>query len=431
MKKKSYLLASAFLLLAFGGIACSKKSETVDPVVDNKITEVPTITQAAVNEPTKPTEPVKEEEPTVTPLPTFEPSKPDEVDRSEAFRILEDMNVGWNLGNTLDAINESNPRMAETAWGNPETTKEMIDAIHDQGFNTIRIPITWSGHVGEAPEYKIDSVWMDRVQEIVDYGMDNEMYVIIDTHHEPNTWLVPTMENYDKVQEQLCAIWQQIAERFADYNEKLIFEGMNEPRVKGSSQEWSGGTQDNRKAINRLNVDFIRTVRNAGGNNDKRICIITTNGGSVTENTIKELYLPNDPYMMVAVHLYTPYFFTFDVPDQGYTNWDGSQKGDIEYMMRLLDNHLISKGVPVIITEFGAVNKTMIVDGQETTNESDVLAWLKDYMTETNKYGIKCIWWDNGNYSEDGERFGIFDRRNLTWFSQNIADALIENATQE
>ena len=100
-------------------------------------------------------------------------------------------------------------------------------------------------------------------------------------------------------------------------------------------------------------------------------------------------------------------------------------------MMRLLDNHLISKGVPVIITEFGAVSKTIIEDGQESTNESEVLAWLKDYMTETNKYGIKCVWWDNGNYSNSGERFGIFDRRNLTWFSQNIADALIEYAIQE
>ena len=118
--------------------------------------------------------------------------------------------------------------------------------------------------------------------------------------------------------------------------------------------------------------------------------------------------------------MYTPYFFTYDPDGGSILEWDGSMKSDITGTARLLDTFLLKEGVPVIVTEFGAVNKE---------RPEEVIKWLDDYLGTMNEYGIKCIWWDNGNYSSSGEKFAIFDRRNLTWFSQDIADALVEKAS--
>lgn len=428
MKKKWLIAVCMGFMLLFGAAACGSKENT-EPAPTATTAVTPTIAATTTPEVTviATEEGNKEEEPTATPLPTFAPSTPEEIDRSVAFAVLQDINVGWNLGNSLDSHGTGGKITAETYWGNPKTTQEMIDTVSKQGFNTIRIPVTWAEHVGEAPDYMIDEEWLNRVQEVVDYAVANDMYVILDTHHEPDYWMKPTMENYDVISKELTAIWTQIAERFREYDQKLLFEGMNEPRVKGSDAEWNGGTTDNRRAINRLNCDFINAVRAAGGNNETRICIITTYGNNAGKAAMRELYIPNDPYLMVAVHLYTPYFFTYDA-DGGYSVWDGSHRSEITSAMRQVNEELISRNVPVIITEFGAVSKEIVADGEKTTNEAEVLAWLNDYMTAAYQYGIRCIWWDNNIYNKNGEKFGIFNRKNLTWYSQNIADALVQKA---
>ena len=151
-----------------------------------------------------------------------------------AKELVAEMNTGWNLGNSLDSIGAD-----ETAWGNPATTKEMIDAVSAQGFDILRIPVTWGQHSGEAPDYTIDPEFMARVKEVVDYGIDNEMYVLLDTHHEPDSWLKPQSESMDEVEPQFTALWRQIAEEFKDYGDHLVFEGLNEARIKGSPTEWT------------------------------------------------------------------------------------------------------------------------------------------------------------------------------------------------
>ena len=346
-----------------------------------------------------------------------------------AAEVLAQMNVGWNLGNTFDAWGASSVMGNETYWGNPKTTKEMIDAVRAQGFNTLRIPVTWAQSVGEAPDYTIDSEWLDRVAEVVDYAYDEGMFVIIDTHHEPDFWLIPQPENAEEIEAELTAIWAQISERFADYDYHLLFEGMNEPRTKGSAQEWSGGTDEERAIVNELNKAFVDTVRAAGGNNETRSLIICPYGNSVTYNSVLQLEVPEDPYVMVSAHLYTPYFFTYEPEGQSVNEWNGTLKKDIISNVDLLKRHFLSKDIPVIVTEFGAVHKTYKdADGNEVENTEQVLKWLADYMEVMNGSGIKCIWWDNGNYSGSGEKFGIFDRKNCSWYSQEIADALIENS---
>ena len=353
-----------------------------------------------------------------------------EVDRSETFAMLADMGAGWNLGNTLDAHGGSSLElMSEVSWGNPKTTPEMIQAVAEEGFKTIRIPVTWSTHVSTGPEYRINPAWLDRVEEVVKYAMDCDMYVILDTHHEPDYWLKPQTSGLEDVEKELSAIWQQIAERFADYDEHLLFEGMNEPRIKGSPQEWTGGDSDGRKAVNALNQVFVDTVRATGGNNADRTLIICPYGNSVSDKSLIELEIPQDEHIAVAVHLYTPYFFTFK-PDSGNVNvWDGSLKKDIESVMSQVNEQLIQKGVPVIITEFGAVHKEyQDENGNTVSNKEDVLKWLADYMEVTTQYGIPCIWWDNNVYNSQGENFGLFDRKNLTWFDKDIADAFVTYA---
>ncbi len=338
--------------------------------------------------------------------------------RQAVFELLAGMNVGWNLGNTLDATGAGNSLSAETAWGNPKTTKEMIDTVAAEGFNTIRIPVTWAEHVGSAPDYTVDSAWMDRVEEVVDYCLDNDMYVILDTHHEPNYWLNPTADGLEEVKEELSAIWTQIAQRFASYDNRLLFEGMNEPRVRGSENEWNGGTEEEREAVNELNQVFIDAVRAVGGENEDRCLIICTYGNNAGYNAVKDLKIPEDDNIAVALHMYTPYLFTFEA-EGGTDTWDGSGKAEIVETLKQVDKYLLKKDVPVIITEFGAMNKG---------NSGEIIKWIADYMSAMDQYGIKCVWWDNGNYSSQGEKFALLDRRNLTWYDKKIADALIENA---
>ncbi len=339
----------------------------------------------------------------------------------KASELVAAMNVGWNLGNTLESVGAGNTLSSETYWSNPKTTQEMIDAVAAQGFNTIRIPVTWAEHLGTAPDYLIDEKWMNRVNEVVDYAMKNDMFVILNTHHETEYWLSMDREE-SMLCEELAAIWKQIAEHFKDYPDNLIFEGMNEPRTKGSAQEWNGGTYDERKKINAMNAAFMDAVRSTGGNNTYRSLVICTYGHSSATPAISALEVPeDDEYIIVAVHAYTPYFFTYDAAG-GYSEWTGENLSDIKSFATVLAQHYTMAGIPVVITEFGAVNKK---------NSSDVIAWINDYMAVMNKYGIKCIWWDNGQYNGNGENFAIFNRRKLDWYDKDIADALIKNAVKE
>lgn len=354
---------------------------------------------------------------------TAQDSEKKEIDRTEVFAFVKDMQVGWNLGNTLDAHGVKGGTADETYWGNPETTKEMIDAIAAQGIKTIRIPVTWADHIGGAPDYKIDDVWMDRVKEVVDYAVDNDMYIILDTHHETDYWLKTTKKGSEDVILELKALWAQIATEFKDYNDKLIFEGVNEPRVKGSPVEWNGGNYEEREVVNALNQAFVETVRATGGNNETRNLMITTHANAVTEQTLSQLKIPADEHIIVSLHMYTPYQFTFKADAKQFSNWDGSRNSDLEGQLRLINKYILKDGTgtPVVITEFGAENKD---------NEEDVVNWLSDYLERTTKYGIPCVWWDNGYYTEEGEQFGIFNRRNNTWYVQSIADTLVEKSVQ-
>ena len=347
------------------------------------------------------------------------------TERSDEMRditpteLVSEIKAGWNLGNTFDSTDKSGVE-AETYWGNPKTTKEMIDAVCEKGFNAIRIPVTYADHMGAAPDYTIEPEWLDRVEEVVNYALDDGMYVIINSHHE-ESWRIPDDEHIDAVDAQHIALWKQVAEHFMDYGDHLIFEGLNEPRVKGGEGEWDGGTEEGRRCLDRLNQSFVDTVRATGGNNEKRLVLITSYASSHVMKTIGDLAIPEDDHLAVSIHAYTPYAFTYANGESWEIfSWNGSQYKDIVNVMLDLDKTFIQKGIPVLLTEYGAENKN--------DNIADVQKWASDYVSRATQTGIPCFWWDNGIYNSQGEKFAIFDRKNLTWYREEVVDTIIKES---
>lgn len=387
------LLAASIFIGSFAGCNADKNGSLSDTAADADVTSVPQTVQAQDLE------------------------RKGEMRDISPSELIAEMNVGWNLGNSLDAY-DGTGLDTEISWGNPRTTKAMIDEVHAKGFDVIRIPVTWAGHMGEEPEYKIDLQWLDRVQEVVNYAIDNDMYVILDSHHEEK-WRIPDNEHIDAVSDKVYALWQQTAERFRDYGDHLIFEGMNEPRVAGGENEWNGGTEEGRRCVDRLNQTFIDAVRSVGGNNEDRLLLITTFASASAPMAINDVAIPDDDHIAFSIHAYTPYAFTYNAnASWELFEWDGSHDIEIKNMFNDLKKAFIDKGIPVIITEFGAVNKN--------GNDEEVAKWVKYYLETAGSLGIPCVWWDNGYYYSGNELFGIFDRSRCTWYTDTVTDAIME-----
>lgn len=342
--------------------------------------------------------------------------------------LVKEMKIGWNLGNTLDST-ITNPKGTElpsdweTAWGQPVTTKAMIDSVAAQGFNVLRVPITWEGKFSEGPDYTIDPDWLARVNEIVDYGIDDDMFVIINVHHEE--WHMPTYENEAAAQEILTALWAQIAEHFKDYNEKLIFEGLNEPRLKGTPMEWNGGNDEARDVINHWNAAFVETVRNSGGNNKLRHLMVTPYAASSMDKVLNDFAVPDDDKVIVSIHAYLPYTFALAGNAQATTEWSAdnpADTNDIDMLMANLKDRYLDKGRAVIIGEMGTRNRM---------NTEARAECARYYSEAAHNAGIPICWWDNNAFVGGGENFGLFDRKTFEWRYPDIISALMAPFTEE
>ncbi len=192
-----------------------------------------------------------------------------------ASELVGDIVLGWNLGNTLDSHTKENEGLAsETSWQNPAATKEKIDAVKATGINAVRVPVTWYNHMDSS--YKIDEEWMDRVEEVVNYVLDNDMYCIINVHHDTgeNGWLKASETNLEENKKKFAAIWEQICERFGGYGNKLLFEGFNE--ILNENNNWVNPNKESLNVVNELNQLFVDTVRTTGVNNAERYLILST-----------------------------------------------------------------------------------------------------------------------------------------------------------
>lgn len=278
----------------------------------------------------------------------------DQVNAMSSKQIVENIKVGWNLGNSLDS-HDTNSSDTETGWGNPKTTQQMIDTVKAAGFNAVRIPVTWGEHM--SADGTIDAAWMSRVKEVVDYAYNDGLYVILNVHHDDALWLVPTKDKLESDKATLTTIWKQICATFQDYDHRLIFEGMNEPRVIGSAEEWTGGTQESYDVINQLFQAFVDTVRASGGSNTDRTVIVTDYAQSAEKNAIGGMIVPKDDHIIVSLHIYAPW--NFCGPDDTRADWGSdSDKQELDTTFQYLDDTFISKGIPVIMTRPAASTRT-------------------------------------------------------------------------
>lgn len=356
-----------------------------------------------------------------------------DLPENEALSFTKDMKIGWNLGNTFDAVDDSgslkDDLALESAWVGVKTSKAMIDSMKAAGFNTLRLPVSWHNHIDS--DFNINKPFLDRVQEVVDYAIDNGMYCILNIHHDNEKgFFYPNSENLEGSEKYVSAIWKQLAERFADYDEKLIFEGLNEPRLKGTGLEWNVNANnatslDSVEAINKLCQVFVDTVRASGGKNAERYLMIPGYAASADGALIDSFKLPDDSAdnrLIVSVHAYTPYDFALQ-DLTGTSEWSvdnaGSTSPIIGFMDRLYDK-FTSKGIPVVIGEFGARNKK-----ENLQARVDFAAY---YVANARARGITCCWWDNNAFYGSGECFGLFDRKTVSWKYPDIVIAMMKYA---
>lgn len=329
--------------------------------------------------------------------------------------IVSDIKVGWNLGNTFDSKNDSQSKKTdETSWGNPKTTKAMIDSVKSAGFNAIRIPVTWYNHMDSS--YKIDSAWMSRVKEVVDWAYDDGLYIIINTHHDED-WIDV---NSTSSSSAIKTIWEQIGNEFKDYDYHLIFEGMNELRTVGSANEWNGGTSAERQNVNAYWQVFVDTVRAQGGNNASRALIVSTYGQSINGDAVRELKVPSDSNIIVSIHSYAPYNFAQNAQSDDKDFGSAEDKKEIDDGFNLLKSTFVDKGIPVIMDEFGDIDKN---------NEDERAKHFEYFISAAKQRGIKVFIWDNGifNTGSSDNAFAIFDRKKLSW-NQTILNAIMNGA---
>lgn len=354
---------------------------------------------------------------------------PKPIPENEAMQFLKRLGVGWNMGNTFDAVKaawnaHADEMTLEASWCGVYTTEEMIQAVHDAGFSTIRIPVSWHDHVS-GDDFLISERWMARVQEVVDWAIKRGMYVILNIHHDEDEFDLPKAHEALSAR-YIASVWAQIAARFRDYDEHLIFESMNEPRLMGSSYEWAFDKEaeaclEAADCLNKLNQIFVDTVRASGGENEKRYLMVP-GYCAAPENALGDYFaLPQDTAdnrIIVSVHAYTPYAFALQ--EGGISQFDlssNAQKSEIAQFMEALYQQYIRQGIPVVIGEFGARNKG--------DNLQDRVNFTAFYAASASIRNLPVLWWDNNAFTGNGELFGLFRRADCSWPYPKILEALI------
>lgn len=353
------------------------------------------------------------------------------------------LTVGWNLGNTLDATG-SWTKDTETAWGAPRTTEEMIKAVHQEGFETIRIPVSWHDHVS-GDNYEIEADWMSRVKTIVDWAYNDGMFVIINIHHDnlnstaikntPGFSLDTDDTRHQKSMAYVKSIWKQVAAVFNnDYDKHLIFELLNEPRDVGGQYEWWMPNVSTAtpycETITALEQEALNVIRASGGNNANRFIMVPGYAASGTDqNLLKAYTMPQDSAtdkLILSTHAYSPYDFAMAGTD---TTFDAQDKAALDSIMGYLRRHYVENGIGVVMGESSASNKD---------NLEERIKWAEYYFGLGNEAGIPIILWDNmiatpdGNENTangyNGEHHGYFNRKNLSWYFPTLTKTMIDTA---
>lgn len=440
MKKRMLAAILSGIMVITGISACSGNAATSSENSSASTTTATTTTATTTTkaETTVATTTTKKPE-TTTAKPATTTTKKTEpapaATKGDSVKFSQNLMPGWNLGNQLEANSGGTP--SETAWGNPTITEKLIKQVKAQGFKSIRIPVSYLSKIGAGPNYTIDSKWLDRVQEVVDMCIDNGLYAIINVHGDgyysiKGGWLLcgePASEQ-KTIKAKYKKVWEQIAKRFKNYDDHLVFESMNE-EFDGTYNNPNPEYYNN---INAYNQIFVDTVRKAGGKNNNRYLLVP--GWNTDINYTAGDYgfkIPNDSTgrLMISVHYYDPWKFCGGEEAPGIFRWGDSIKGQAirnrgekhtDAKFDQLYDAFISKGYGVIIGEYGAIDKTY-KDSRSTAYR----AYFAEYVNyAAHKRNIVTVYWDNGYNGNNG--FGLFDRKNCKVTQPEIIKGIINGA---
>lgn len=362
-----------------------------------------------------------------------------------AMEIASKMSPGWNLGNTMEACGctwLNNKLDYETGWQKTKTTQEVIDFVKSLGFKSVRIPCSWMEHMDA--NYNIDPKWMDRVQEVVDYCINDSLYVLLNDHYDGG-WIERSFENQTPSSvNKNCLIlklmWQQIARRFLNYDHHLLFGGMNEPNACGDN---SKDKKLDHETLVKYHQTFVNAVRQTGGKNTNRILVVQAPNTNI-ELAYEYNALPNDATpnaLMLEVHYYSPYEFCMMEEDNEWmyrayywgkgNHLDGSnhnatwgEEPYIQEQMRMMKNKYASKGIPVILGEFGSTWRSMQEGESQEKHDNSTYSWYKAVCRYGVYNGLIPFVWDT-NYCARPSG-AIIDREELKVFNQFALDGIID-----
>jgi endoglucanase len=352
---------------------------------------------------------------------------------STATQIASRIKLGWNLGNSLEAIG------GETNWGNPAATPELVQLVKQSGFDAIRLPVSWNQYANQSTA-KIDPTWLNRVRQVVEDSVEAGLYVIVNIHWDEG-WLENNVtpekqaENNDKQK----ALWQQIATHLRDFDEHLMFAGTNEPNVDNANQM---------AVLDSYLQTFVDAVRSTGGKNAYRVLIVQGPRTDIELTNQLMRTLPTDTLpnrMMAELHFYTPYQFTLMSEDADWgkqfyywgngfhsttdteRNATWGEEGDVDRLFGLVKQQFVDKGVPVVLGEFTAQRRTGQLSGAALDLHLASRAYYHRYVTEKAlENGILPFYWDAGGLGHLSS--GIFDRNAKSVFDQQTLDALLDGA---
>ena len=353
-----------------------------------------------------------------------------------SYNFVKSIKFGYNLGNTLDSdpdVNTSSwidftkgTSAWETAWGQSVTTQAIIDAIIAKGFNVIRIPVSWHAHM-DAND-RVDAVWMARVKEVVDYVVKThpDCYCILNVQHDTGAkeasrkddagWLYANLDDYPTITKRYQKLWKQIATEFKDYDDHLLFEAFNEILNKDKSWASTPSITD-LQAVNKLEQDFVNTVRATGGNNAYRNLVVNPYAASSAQANLDAFTVPQDAHpnhIIVSIHSYDPYWFCNDSnnkdDEQYYIKvFDTSCQTEIDNVFSRISTRCNAMGVPYFFGEFGAIG---------THPEMAERVKYAEYMRKKfAEYGTSGLWWSN-----------LYNRSTGVWYEEDLVNALFGTA---
>ena len=409
-------LTTLLVITIFTLFSCKKNEPSSSAQIDVKETQ----TAARGGKPTIPSY-------NTSPLP------PDPAGMSStAVQLAANIRLGWNLGNTLEALG------GETYWGNPAASQAMIDKVKASGFNAIRIPVQWHEYA-DARTHKIQDAWLARVKQVVQYCVNDGLYVIINQHH--NGWLQDHVNTRDQasVNAQQKAYWEQIATTMRDFDEHVMFASANEPPVQDATQM---------SVLLSYHQTFINAVRSTGGKNTYRVLVVQGPSTDIDKTTNLMNTLPTDPTpnkMMVEIHYYDPSQFCLIYTDKTWGNmfyyWGNSyhsttdpsrnaswgEEAWVIGQFQKMKTKFVDQGIPVVMGEYGAIRRSTDLTGAALTLHLASRAYWNKFVTQQARaHGLLPFYWDEGSITNHG--FGIFDRWNVSVYDQQVLDALNQGA---